>query len=1363
MNKMKNMKRVLAFVLSICLVAVCWTAGPLHAASTLYTSDEVENATYSLNGKKYTICYEDDFENEADYNAALGSYATHAHKIPWSQGGIAPDGATKNALFYGIKDAENMQNYSISADVKMNTEAGNATALVVYGAKTSNANNGAKGYEFGITNIDGTPSFRLHQRGGVNDTVVGKAGTTTYPISTTLNGTYTKGTVITMRMDVRTEENQVVIKCYAAFKGEKLDEIFTYSDSADTRFTAGVPGFRSNDKSGGLISNVCITSVEDDDTCLYSDNFSIEEGYTEALGTENITYNMALSSDDYLYNSVSGNKNSFSVFSGIEEANSLTNYTVSADIVWLDTTKSYYNGVLAYGTANGTTNTYGYEFAIIGSTSGPYFRLCRRTASGATILDGNNTDDLVNGKGKFLEYSAGDLIRLSMTAISNSDGSTQVICKAIYKNTEKEIFNVPDRSNNITLGIPGVRGNQTNSTVDNVLVQTNAQYLASLSTAYGDTLALGNAIAPYDIPKVDKMLAAYDGLEMLLDADTIAALAEIETFRANWDTTSDETIAASFETIYSSGKWDAATAWNVYQRLTASQKALLSDVYEALVTAMKNETQSGDTNLSIGWVGETVPSELVDALANKYSVEAYDEANNYDIIVLAKGVNEEELHSYLRLENSPLVVMTTTAASEEEGTANLKLAEQYGLAWVDSAAYVNGGGTEREIYVDTISSLELLFATASVKGFAYDINVINSFLNPVLFSATIKNEPLPANQGLGFKTNLSKYQKTGASIESYGTIFARYNSTQSYDDMLLENVDNGKYFNANIDVTDDSKLYGDSFIAGINLETNAEFSRVYIARSYVKYSDGSVYYSMNSREDLSSSLATKTGVVDGQATRALTGVAKNMVSTLAKNGTDVSSIASYDATTGKVTFLSNATSNNAKAIFELICSHQSTLDTIQRTVFVSSEGDDSSKGTIDAPFATFDKALAEVPNGGVIWVKDTVTVASDFEWKERDYAITVTGDGALNFAIENDAEGNAVYRQLVLGDDVTFDAVGLTFRKGSSQWFTDVLYANGHKLVIDDDVRMNGVINLYGGGNRTNVESTDITLKTGNYIRVFGGCYGGTVNGNTSVCIGGDVNANAIATSHEHGYDIYGGGDAACKTSITEAAPAYVSASTLKSAVSGCTNITFEGNAKANYVLGGCRSTGSVGTTNIVIHDGQIFSLFGGNDSAKSIKGTNVLVKGGTIEQIFGGNQSASCIHPSTNEQVQVVVKLEGGKITRRVYGGCYNQYTPGFLTEGSWNTERYVEGTIDLYISDVVEFSFDSDTTDDYGYDDYSIYARSRYGTAHADETCTLTFTSQNAYDKHMAKLGTTQSDDYMAEAMSNVTPYDGELIIEQ
>lgn len=231
MKIMKNMKRILALFLCICMVAACWSAEPLQAASTLYTSDEEENKTYSLNDKKYTICYKDDFANKDDYLNALGEYKEHTCIIEWSENGLTPISGNQNSLFYGIKEAEEMENYSISADAKVSNNQ-KFTALVARGTKNaSKSSDSITGYEFGIVGTkiidsdeDGSAdeydfTFRLHQRGGNNKPL--KGGNAASSVSKML-GTFNPETdTVNMRFDIETNsDGKVIMNCYAALNGE---------------------------------------------------------------------------------------------------------------------------------------------------------------------------------------------------------------------------------------------------------------------------------------------------------------------------------------------------------------------------------------------------------------------------------------------------------------------------------------------------------------------------------------------------------------------------------------------------------------------------------------------------------------------------------------------------------------------------------------------------------------------------------------------------------------------------------------------------------------------------------------------------------------------------------------------------------------------------------------------------------------------------------------------------------------------------------------------------------------------------------------------------------------------------------------
>ena len=62
------------------------------------------------------------------------------------------------------------------------------------------------------------------------------------------------------------------------------------------------------------------------------------------------------------------------------------------------------------------------------------------------------------------------------------------------------------------------------------------------------------------------------------------------------------------------------------------------------------------------------------------------------------------------------------------------------------------------------------------------------------------------------------------------------------------------------------------------------------------------------------------------------------------------------------------------------------------TVYVSSNGSDTGAGTSASPYATLDKALTEIADGGTITLKDAVSLEG---WTAHGKSVTITG-GALN-------------------------------------------------------------------------------------------------------------------------------------------------------------------------------------------------------------------------------------------------------------------------------------------------------------------------------------------------------------------------------
>ena len=300
----------------------------------------------------------------------------------------------------------------------------------------------------------------------------------------------------------------------------------------------------------------------------------------------------------------------------------------------------------------------------------------------------------------------------------------------------------------------------------------------SFQTQYAETLALDvERLVPYDIPEVDAMLAVYEGFEDVaeyaLSAETVAKVTALREARNAWDTTSDTTIAASYEKIWGDKiTTNLNVAWNVYNRLTANQKELLADeeLYPGLVSglyaAMKDQAQVKDDTINVYCVGdslthgvgsddattESYPAQLQTKLAtydSLYTVSKFAVANSHvykwaveegatenttftettqytsshdgeaDIVilqlgtfdldnVLALGVAGEEqyletyesiVQSYLRLENSPYVMISNTPVnySNIDSTVaelNMQIADKYGLPCVDMYAYTSNYSDE---------------------------------------------------------------------------------------------------------------------------------------------------------------------------------------------------------------------------------------------------------------------------------------------------------------------------------------------------------------------------------------------------------------------------------------------------------------------------------------------------------------------------------------------------------------------------------------------------------------------------------------------------------------------------------------------
>ena len=350
--------------------------------------------------------------------------------------------------------------------------------------------------------------------------------------------------------------------------------------------------------------------------------------------------------------------------------------------------------------------------------------------------------------------------------------------------------------------------------------------------------------------------------------------------------------------------------------------------------------------------------------------------------------------------------------------------------------------------------------------------------------------------------------------------------------------------------------------------------------------------------------------------------------------------------------------------------------------------DGTEYGTYKHPYSDFSDALKSIKleNNGKIYIRkdSTVQVDSDFKWAQRGYDFTILGESGKSETLDFSSIKN-----MGIGDGVTFSKMTLKFNgiKGSD----GKVFANGNRLKISEDVVSdNPRTYMFGGGYSSSVEETDITILAGNYLRVYGGA-----NGTASDKLG---------------------------------------------VVTGDTNIIFGGDATAVYVSGAGASNSKVkGTCNVKFIGGTATEgIYGGGTVASAENAdTSLIMSGGTTQQVIGGNQAGMTGN--------VYVEINGGTVTRRVYGGCYNEYlTPldvlGTNKTAGWQNNTYVDGYITVVIKDNALPKCNTGT-------EYGILACSRRETKAENETGILIF-NDTLHDTY----GTLVKSSYF----DSIIPYD-------
>ena len=105
-----------------------------------------------------------------------------------------------------------------------------------------------------------------------------------------------------------------------------------------------------------------------------------------------------------------------------------------------------------------------------------------------------------------------------------------------------------------------------------------------------------------------------------------------------------------------------------------------------------------------------------------------------------------------------------------------------------------------------------------------------------------------------------------------------------------------------------------------------------------------------------------------------------------------------------------------------------------------------------------------------------------------------------------------------------------------------------------------------------------------------------------------------------------------------------------------------------------------------------------------------------------------------------VNLSIVGGTISRRIYGGCYNEYT-----WSGYETSAFVTGRISVLIGG------NANITLNYSEDDKGIFACSRIKSNKTEEVACIIFADETAYSKYNNKIGSTDGNSFLIGSNSN------------
>ncbi len=287
--------------------------------------------------------------------------------------------------------------------------------------------------------------------------------------------------------------------------------------------------------------------------------------------------------------------------------------------------------------------------------------------------------------------------------------------------------------------------------------------------------------------------------------------------------------------------------------------------------------------------------------------DAYNNGFDYEDILRTGYANL--IQSYLALDSNPTVILATVPSKADRDTdlyAGLiakiqrEVAEEFGISMIDMFAItsawtdaellerfaddnlhpnVKGYAVMAQEFCDFLAKGEKVVDTAASGVYSF-VAAEQAQYTPSVLGATMSTS---ANR-LQFNAQMG-YNKTGVEIVEYGTVFTYYDHigvNLTLEDLVLGNDAKADYLSV---ATKTGALESHAEFAAKTFSIDPEqYTHRVVARAYVKYADGSVYYSDNTTDG--GSIENAKGVENGYCVRSICAVSIAITKTLAKGKAD---------------------------------------------------------------------------------------------------------------------------------------------------------------------------------------------------------------------------------------------------------------------------------------------------------------------------------------------------------------------------------------------------------------------------------------------------------------------------------------------